>query len=89
MRGLANSPHQSNRTFEAASDLSEIETKRLNSSCSMQDHENIIIETRRIGTAWSKDKTHQDHIADRGHVSMSHYNMVCKYSQFQHLTECA
>ena len=55
-----------------------METKRPNSSCSKKDHEDIIIETQRIRTTKSTDHTCQDHIADRGHVSMSHNNMVQK-----------
>ena len=46
-----------------------MKTKRQNSK---QYHENIIIESQRIR------KAHQDHIADQGHVSMSHCNMVSK-----------
>ena len=41
-----------------------------------QDHENMIIESQRIRTTKSKEKTHRDHIADRGHVSMSHHILV-------------
>ena len=60
-------------------DWSKIETKRLNSSCSKKHHENMIIESQRIRTTTkSKEQTHQDHIADRGHVSMTHYNVVHK-----------
>ena len=55
-----------------------IGTRRLNSSFSKQDYENIIFESRRIPTTRRREKTHQDHIADRGHVSMSHCNMVHK-----------
>ena len=51
-----------------------METKRLNS----EDHEDIIIESQRIQVKKRTDKTHKDNIADRGHVSMSHYNMVQK-----------
>ena len=31
-----------------------------------------------VRTTQSKEETHKDHIADRGHVSMSYYNMVHK-----------
>ena len=40
-----------------------LETKRLNSSCSKQDRENMISESQRNRTIKSKEKTHQDHIA--------------------------
>ena len=50
----------------------------MDSSCSKQDHGNMIIELQRTRTTKSREKTHQDHIADRGQVSMSHYNMVHK-----------
>ena len=58
-----------------ASDWCQFEKKRLNSSCPKEDHENIIVESQRIRTTKNKEKTH---IADRGQVSMSHYNMVHK-----------
>ena len=62
-RCLAKSPHQPTRTVQAgsrpcASEWSEIETKRLNSSCSKQDRENIIVETQRIRTTKSKVNKH-------------------------------
>ena len=59
-----------------ASDWSKIQTKRLHSSCSKQDHEKIIIDWQRIRTTKRKETTHQGHIVDRGEVSMSLYNMV-------------
>ena len=51
-RCVAKSPHQPTRTVQAgrdfvASGLSEIETKRLNSSCSKQDLESVIVESQR------------------------------------------
>ena len=61
-----------------ASDWSHFETRRFNSSWSKQDHENIIVESRSIRTTKRKEKTRQEHIADRGQVSMSHYNMLHK-----------
>ena len=61
-----------------ASTWSEIESKRLNSSCSKQDHEFTTIESQRIRITKSTEKTHEDTIADRGHVSMAHNNMVHK-----------
>ena len=70
---LARSPHQPYRTRRPfASDWSEMETKRLNLSCSKKDHEDGIIESQRIRTTKSTDKNLKDHIADRGRVSMSH-----------------
>ena len=36
------------------------------------------MESQRIRTAKSQVNTHQDHIADRGQGSMSHYNMANK-----------
>ena len=82
-RCFAKSPHQPTPTVRAgadpsASDWAKMETKRLNSSCSQQDHENRIIDSHRIRTAKNGEKTRQDHIADRGHVSASHYNVVQK-----------
>ena len=59
-----------------ASDWSKMETKRLNSSCSRKDHEDIIIESQRIRRTKGTEQTHWDHIADRGPASMSHCNMV-------------
>ena len=44
----------------------------------MQDHGNITFQSQRIRTTKSKENTHQDHIADRGRVSMSHCNTVHK-----------
>ena len=61
-----------------ALDGSTIETERLSSSCSKQDHVNEIIESQKIRTINSKHKTRQDRNADRGHVPMSHNNMVHK-----------
>ena len=58
-----------------ASDWSKMETKRLNSASSRKDHEDIIIESSRIRLSKGYGKTHKDHVADRGHVSMSHYNI--------------
>ena len=37
-----------------------------------------IIESQRIRTPRRTRTTHKDHIEDRGHVSMSHYNMAHK-----------
>ena len=61
-----------------ASDWCNTETKRWNSSCSKKDHDDIITESHRIRTSKSTEETTKEHIADRGHVSMSHYNMVHK-----------
>ena len=71
-------PNGSSWERAGASDWFKMETKRLRSSCSKQDHENIIIESHRIRTAKCTAKTHEDHNADRGHVSMSNCNMVHK-----------
>ena len=48
-------PNGSSWARLCASGWSVIETKRLNSSCSKQDHENIIIESQRIRTTKSKE----------------------------------
>ena len=53
-------------------------SQKSNSSCSEQDHENMIIASQRSRTAQSKEKTHQDHIANWGQVSMSHCDKVHK-----------
>ena len=45
-------------------------------ACDWSEMENTIIESQRIRTTKRTEKTQKDHIADRGHVSMSHYNMV-------------
>ena len=55
---------------------SKMETKKPNSSCSMQDHENLIVERRMIRITESTPKTHGDHIEDGGHGSMSRYNVL-------------
>ena len=72
------SPNGSSWRRPYASDWCKIVTKRLNSSCSKQDHRHTITDSHRISTAKSEEKTHQDHIPDRGHVSMSHNNMTYK-----------
>ena len=51
-----------------------METKRLNSSCLMKDHEDITIESQR--TRRTKNQTDKDHIADRGLALVLHGNMV-------------
>ena len=38
----------------------------------------LMIESQRIRTKKSKDNIQRDHIADRGRVSMLHFNMVHK-----------
>ena len=63
-----------------ASDWSKMETKRLTSSCSNQDHEDISIASQRIRITQSTENIHKDHSADRGHVSLSHHNIVHKPS---------
>ena len=63
-------PNDSRWRRPCASDWSKIETKRLNSSFSDQDHEIIIIELQRTRTAKRQEKTHKDHLADR-HTSIS------------------
>ena len=62
------SPNGSSWKRPCASDWSKVETTRLNSSCSKKDDENIIIELQRGLNHEECGKTHQDHIADRGHV---------------------
>ena len=69
-------PNGSSWKQHCASDWSKIDTDRLNPSCSKQDLEHVIIESQRIRHTKSEDKSHKDHIADRGQVSMSHYSMV-------------
>ena len=71
-------PNGSSRKRPCASDWSKMDTKILNSSCSRQNPEHANIESQRIRTTKSTEKTRKDHIADRGHVFMSHYNMVHK-----------
>ena len=70
-------PNGSSRERPSAGEVSEIETKRLHSSCAKQDREDIIIESQRKQRRARKN-VNQDHIADRGHVSMSHNNTVHK-----------
>ena len=50
-------PNGSSRRRPSASGRSEIETNRLNSSCSKQDHEIIIVESQRLRSAKSKRLT--------------------------------
>ena len=71
-------PNRSSWERPCAFDWSETQTQTLNSTCSKQDLGNIIIESQRIRTTKSKEKDYQDHIEDRGQVSMSHLNMVHK-----------
>ena len=75
-------PSDSSCEPPCASDWSKMEAKRLIFSCSKQDHGNIIIASHRTRTTKSEEKTHQDHIVDRGQVSMSHYNTTWCTSQF-------
>ena len=81
-RFFAKSPRQSTRTVQAGGDPVQVVGLKLKRKtielCSKQDHENTIVESQRIRTLKRKEKTHQDQIADRGQVSMSHYNMVHK-----------
>ena len=70
------SPKGSSWGRPRASVWSKMDTKRLNSSCSKKDHEDIIIESQRTRPTKSTENTHKDHIADRGHVSISLFNMV-------------
>ena len=61
-----------------ASDWSEIISKRMNSSRTQQDHDNRTIDSQSMRTTKSEAQSHQDHIATRGQVSMSHNNMEHK-----------
>ena len=38
----------------------------------------MMVESKSNRTTKSTDNIHQDHFANRGHVAMSHYNMVHK-----------
>ena len=48
----------------------------MNSSCSKKRSCGQIIESQRMPMPKSTEKSHKYHIADRGHVSLSHYNVV-------------
>ena len=68
-------PNGSSWRRPCASDGSKIQMKRQHSPCSKQDHEDMIIESPRIRTVKSTEKTHKDHIADQNQVSIPHYAM--------------
>ena len=66
-------PNGSSWERPCASEWSKMETQRL-----QREHEDIIIESPRIPTKESTEKTREDLIADRGHVCTLHYNKVHK-----------
>ena len=50
-------------------------------------HGDIIIESQRIRTLKGTEQTHKDHTSDRGHVFMSHHNMV-RSNRFTYRKPC-
>ena len=72
--------HSGRRKLEIKKSFSDaamsLHPKRVNSSCSKQDHQSIFVESQRIRLLKSTQKIQKDHNSDRGHVSMSHCHMV-------------
>ena len=55
-----------------------IQKKDFNTSSSNHDHKEDAIEAHRPRIEEGRGRKHQDPIADRGHISMTHYNLVYK-----------